>query len=388
MPIKVEDRNVSSPVKIYFDESGFTGNNLLHPGQTIFSYGSVQTDEEEASEFVQAIIEKYGVQGGELKGKNLIKYSKGRRAITEILAHFNGRMKASVSEKKYALAAKFFEYIFEPPLQRNNLLFYKLDFHRFVSNILYVEFIARGAGAEEIFEDFEYLMRTGKFEGLESLFSSSSHPEISPILSQIREFAILNRAAIAEELNGYAGQGAGKWVLDLTNTALFSLLAKWGQHHDQVTAICDQSKPLSADQALFDVMINRTDKKFSLLGEEEFPITFNLSESLKLVDSKITPGVQIADCIAAAFAHALNRSATDEYALEWRKYIGSTVIFGSVFADLDYVDLNKLEVQRNAVILVELLERSRQGVDLLAGMPEYAAMITEALIYNPIPIKA
>lgn len=378
---------MSSPVKIYFDESGFTGNNLLHPNQTIFSYGSVQVAEDEAQQFVQSIIRKYNVQGGELKGKNLIKYNKGRRALSEILSHFNGRMKASVSEKKYALAAKFFEYIFEPPLQENNLLFYKLDFHRFISNILYVEFIARGAGAEEIFEDFEKLMRTGDFAQLDSLFSSSSHPEISPILSQIREFAILNRPAIAEELDGYAGEGAGKWVLDLTNTALFSLLAKWGQEHEQLTAICDQSKPLSADQSLFDVMINQTDKKFSLLGEEESPITFNLSESLKLVDSKTTPGVQIADCIAAAFAYAMNRAATDDYAMEWRQYIESTIIYGSVFSDLDYVDLNKHSVQRNSVILVELLERSRNKMDLLVGMPEYVAMISEALIYNQIPIK-
>lgn len=375
-------------MKIYFDESGFTGNNLLHPHQTIFSYGSVQVEANEANDFVQLIIEKYKVQGGELKGKNLIKYTRGRRAISEILSHFKGRMKASVSEKKYALAAKFFEYIFEPPLQKNNLLLYKLDFHRFISNILYGEFIARGSGAEEIFEDFERLMRTGDFEQLNSLFSSSTHPEISPILSQIREFAILNRSRIVEELNGYAGEGAGKWVLDLTNTALFSLLAKWGQEHDQLTAICDQSNPLSADQSLFDVMINRTDKKYSLLGEEKTPITFNLSESIKLVDSKNTPGVQIADCIASAFAYAINRNATDDYALEWRQYIESSIIYGSVFADLEYVDLNKHSVQRNAVILVELLERSKRGIDLLEGMSEYAAMISEALIYNPIPIKA
>jgi hypothetical protein len=295
-------------------------------------------------------------------------------------------MKASVSEKKYALAAKFFEYIFEPPLQRNNYLFYQLDFHRFISNILYVEFIARGAGAEDIFENFEKLMRTGNFEDLNSLFSSSTHPEISPKLSQIREFAILNRPSIAEELSGYAGEGAGKWVLDLTNTALFSLLASWGQEYHQLTAICDQSKPLSSDQSLFDVVINRTDKRYSLIGEVESPITFNLSEPLKLVDSKTTPGVQIADCIASAFAYAMNRNATEAYALEWRQYIESSIIYGSIFADLDHVDLHKLSVQRNAVILLELLERSKRGQDLLDGMQEYVAMISEALVYNPIPI--
>jgi hypothetical protein len=297
-------------------------------------------------------------------------------------------MKASVSVKKYALAAKFFEYIFEPPLQRNNLLFYRLDFHRFISNILYVEFVARGAGAGEIFEDFERLMRSGSFEGLESLFSASSHPEISPVLAHIRDFAIHNRDAITEELDGYAGVGAGKWVLDLTNTALFSLLAQWGKDFGPLTVVCDQSKPLVADQDLFNVMIGRMDRKFSLLGGEEIPITYNLGAPIQLVDSKTTPGIQIADCVAAAFAYACDSRANDHYAMEWRQYIESTLIYGSVFPDLEYVDLNKLSVQRNAVLLVELLERSKSGVDLLDGMPQYVAMITEALRLQSIPVGA
>jgi hypothetical protein len=379
---------MSSPATIYFDESGFTGNNLLHPQQTVFSYGSVRSDEEEAKAVVESLIGRYNVQNKELKGANLIKYNRGRRAISEVLRHFEGRMKVSVSEKKYALAAKFFEYIFEPPLQQNNFLFYRLDFHRFISNILYVEFVARGAGAEEIFEDFERLMRSGSFEGLESLFSASSHPEISPILAQIKDFAIFNRNAIAQELSGYVGTGAGKWVLDLTNTALFSLLAQWGKDFGPLTAVCDKSKPLASDQELFNVMIGRTDRKFSLLGGEESPITFNLGGPIQLVDSRTTPGVQLADCVAAAFAYACDRRADDHYAMEWRKYFETTLIYGSVFPDLEHVDLKRLEVQRNAVLLVELLERSKRGVDLLDGMPQYVAMITEALRLAPIPIGA
>jgi len=373
--------------KIYFDESGFTGNNLLNPNQTIFSYGSVQVNEDDAREFVQSIIQRYNVQNGELKGGKLVNSVKGRRAISEILDFLQGRMKVSVSEKKYALAGKFFEYIFEPVIQKNNALFYHLNFHRFISNLLYVEFVARGAGAEEIFLDFESLMRSGDEQGLASLFSSNTHPNMSPVLGQIRDFAILNKDSIMEELDGYAGEGAGKWVLDLSNTALFSLLAKWGEAFEQITALCDQSKPLSDDQDLFNVMVNRTDKKSYLFGEEEIPITFNLSGPIQFVDSKTSPGVQLADCVAAAFAYALNRDNTDQYAIEWREYIPTTVVYGSVFPDLDYVDLNKHSVQRNAVLLIELLERSKRGEDLLEGLPQYVAMISEALVFNPIPIK-
>jgi len=250
------------PQKIYFDESGLTGNNLLNPNQTIFSYGSVATSDAEAKEFVEYIIKKYQIQNGELKGGKLIKYNKGRHAISEIFNHFDGCIKVSISNKKYALAGKFFEYIFEPCISKNNSLFYNINFHRFIANILYVEFVARGAGAEQIFSAFEELIRSKDIESLDSLFNSTVHPENSPILIQIREFALSQKEAIKKELESLPGDGVGKWTLDLTDTALFSLLAYWGTEHEQLTAICDQSKPLQHDQQLYNAMINRTDQQF------------------------------------------------------------------------------------------------------------------------------
>ena len=78
--------------KIYFDESGFTGNNLIHPQQEIFAYASIATNDDEAKSFVNYLIKKYNVQYGELKGKNLIKYNKGRKLIDEIFSEFEGNI--------------------------------------------------------------------------------------------------------------------------------------------------------------------------------------------------------------------------------------------------------------------------------------------------------
>ena len=245
------------PQKIYFDESGFTGNYLLDPQQKYFAYGSVATDDTEAQEFVSSLIRKYGIQNGELNGSRLVKFNKGRKAIDEIFAHFEGRIKISVSEKKFALACKFFEYIFEPCISDINSLFYGIEFHKFIANMLYVEFLARGAGAELIFEEFENLMRSGNTAGLDAIFSASSHPENSPILVHIREFAQYRVEDIRAELLALNDSGVYKWILDLTDSALFTLLANWGLEFHQMTAICDNSKPLQHNQALFDVMINR-----------------------------------------------------------------------------------------------------------------------------------
>lgn len=386
--IRVNPKKDKTSAILHFDESGFTGNNLLHKQQKIFCYASVECPHQEAQDFVEHIIKKYSIQNGEIKGGKLLKGVKGKRAVDEIIQHFKGRFKVSVSDKKYALAGKFFEYIFEPAIQSVNSIFYNINFHRFISNMLHVELTVRGAMAEEIFEDFERLMRTGDFDGLKALFSASKNEGISPILEQICDFAIHNKEAVIEELNGYAGKGAGKWVLDLTNTALFGLLAEWGQEYDQLTAYCDQSKPLSEDQGIFNAMVNRKDKKYSHVAGMDSPITFNLKEPLKLVDSKVVHGVQLADAIAGAFSYACDNENQDEYAKKWRAMIGEHVIFGSVFQDYDHLDLSKLEVQRNAMLLQELTERSKNGYSLTEDIGEYIQFITVALRENPLELQA
>ncbi|WP_394179600.1 DUF3800 domain-containing protein [Marinomonas posidonica] len=372
---------------LHFDESGFTGNNLLHEQQNIFCYASIECSHQEAKDFVEYIIKKYKIQNGEIKGSKLLKGVKGKRAVDEIIQHFKGRFKVSISDKKYALAGKFFEYIFEPAIQSVSSIFYKINFHRFISNMLHVELSVRGAMAEQIFEDFEKLMRTGDFEGLKALFSASKNEGISPILEQICDFAIHNKEAVVRELDGYVGSGAGKWVLDLTNTALFGLLAAWGQEYDQLTAYCDQSKPLSEDQEIFNVMINREDKKYSHVAAIDSPITFNLKEPLNLVDSKSVHGVQLADAVASAFAYVCDNENQDEYAKKWRGMIEGHVIFGSIFQDYDHLDLSKLEVQRNAVLLQELTERSKNGQSLTEDIGEYIQFITMALRENPLELQ-
>lgn len=371
------------PQNIYFDESGFTGNNLLNSSQTVFSYASIASSDEEAKEFVEYLIDKYDIQNGELKGGKLVKYNKGRKAISEIFNRFEGRIKVFLSDKKYALAAKFFEYIFEPCISEKNSSFYNINFHRFIANILYVEFTARGAGAEEIFIEFERLMRSSDKADIELLFNSSIHSDSSPILVQIREFAVSQKEPILQELQTLPGDGIGKWILDLTDTALFSLLANWGVEHEQLTAVCDDAKPLHHDQNLYRAMIDRDDKVFSNVGGEEHPITFNLSGPIQLVDSKTCHGVQLADAIAAASVHAISGNS-ETHANEWKNIIPDITINGGMFPDIEHVDLEKHEVQRNALLMLELHSRATKKQSLIDGMPDYITLLTQALIHNPL----
>ena len=365
--------------RIYFDESGFTGNNLLQPDQRFFAYASVATDDSEARGFVESLSKRYGIQNGELKGSKLVKFHRGRKAVDEILGCFGDRLKISISEKKFALACKFHEYIFEPCYSDINSLFYEVGFHRFIANMLYLEFVARGVGAEEIFREFEDLMRTKNEAKLQGIFLASVHPENSPILTHIREFAQYRADDIRTELASLSATGVGKWILDLTYTALFTLLAHWGTEHEEITAVCDPSKPLQEDGDLFTAMIGRKDGAFVDAFGQQHPITFNLSGPIQFVDSKTSYGIQVADVIAAAAVYAMS-NAHDEHAKKWRDILVARSHYGSVLPDIQEVDPKTFHARRNAAILMELHSRACKGQNLIDGMPEYVRLVSRSLL--------
>jgi hypothetical protein len=370
--------------KIYFDESGFTGNNLLSHDQSYFAYASIATDDVEAKDFVNELIAKYGVQGEELKGSKLVKFNKGRKVIDEIMNRFGSRLKISISDKKFALACKFHEYIFEPCYSEVNSLFYGIGFHRFIANILYVEFMARGVGAEQIFEEFEALIRNKDESKLETIFSSSAHPKNSPVLRQVREFAQLRADDIRVELQALGDTGVGKWALDLTSSALFTLLTNWGTVHSSITAVCDLSKPLQQNQGIFNAMVGRQEAQiFSDLMGERHPITFSLAEPLVFADSKTTHGIQLADAAAAAAVYAFT-SPKNEHTERWRSIVAEVGHYGSIIPDRNEIRLTDLQAQRNALVLLELHARAKRGQSLTDGMGEYMYLITRRLISHPL----
>lgn len=372
--------------KIYFDESGFTGNNLLHSRQNYFAYASVATDDSEARETVERIIRKYNIQGGELKGSKLVKFAKGRKAITEILDAFEGRIKVSVSDKKFALAAKFHEYIFEPCYSDISSLFYDVGFHRFIANVLYMEFITRGAGAEELFAEFEVLMREGNGQTLETIFSSSAVAEHSGTIRLIREFAQKRLQDIRGELASLANGETGKWVLDLTNSALFTLLANWGVEYEVITAVCDHSKPLQHNQELFTSMVGNTTRTFSELAGQQHPITFNLSGPVEFAASHEAHGIQIADAIAAAAVYVFS-GGKDESADHWRQIIARHAHYGSVVPDMSEVKLELQRAQLNALLLQHLHQRAMQDMSIIEGMPQVISDITRRLRASPFSMR-
>src|ERR1017187_935512 len=247
--------------RVYCDESGFTGNNLLDTEQPYFAYAGVMAEEDVTGDFIQKTIRDFDIQGDELKGSRLLRYNKGRQAVNVVLERFASSARVTVHEKRFALSTYFFEYVFEPALSNQNSIFYRANFHRFVAALMYAHLVVQHEPAGKLITSFFDMMNSldiAKFGPLNSQ-QIVSIDERSP-LDQIALFAFLHRAGIAKELSVVYGDGpTPNWILDLSVTSLFSILSAVGQEHQTIEVFCDESKPLLVNREIFDKMVNRPD---------------------------------------------------------------------------------------------------------------------------------
>ena len=350
---------------IFCDEAGFTGNNLLDEQQPAFAYASVAIEETEAEEIVRRLRADSRLQGPEIKGARLAKSNRGRAVITDALRSIRGRYLATVYDKKFSLACKFFEYIYEPVLARNNSLFYAYGFHKFVAALIYMNFILKDEPTTDLVRQFEKFMRSLNPADAPILFTgAAAGATFDEALYDVARFIDGYRKDILEE-----SKYVGNWVLDLSLSALFPQLAQWGERFDVVSVYCDDSKPLRDLTPTLNAMVGRTDRTSMVLGQKRRPLTFNLAQPVQLVSSATHAGVQLADVVSSALVQAFKEPETD-----WSQAVLAEVQphlhEDCILPDLTPLDLATPEGAVNAFVLRELGARAEQGIDPLSGMPD------------------
>jgi hypothetical protein len=373
----VRPRKIGGTGRIFCDEAGFTGNNLLDSAQEVFVFAGVAIEGERAAELVEKTLCDFKLQGKELKGSRLLKTDSGRAAITSVIEECAAGTRLVSHLKKFALACKFFEYIFEPALADQNSLFYGTKFHLFISNLLFALLRTRHASAEAIFEEFSRFVREGDQSALERLFPSSGMIVdcTSDPLAAISVFAMINKDVIRKELRSvHADPSIPNWVLDLTGTSLFSVLSYWGEVYDDLDVSCDRSKPIESDIDILKAMVGKRDHVRVRIFEKEKQLTFSLTDLPKLVDSKLHPGVQIADVFASAVSGAFQRSywgKADPTERGWLAMTHECVLDDNVWPDLENMNLQREVGFVNSLVLHELTDRCVRKKSLFEGMPEF-----------------
>lgn len=293
---------------IYCDESGYTGYDLLEENQPYFVYSALNIEEDTAKDFVSYLKDKYFLQG-ELKGSNLVKHKNGKNAIRELFESQVDNVQMVYHHKKYALACKYFEYVFEPAVSDNNKPFYYHNFHRFIANLVYIVFKDKNDRAEDIFFKFQELIRGNDPNGLFSLLESASLP--NELTALIVEFTLLHRHHLLDDIMT-EGQ-YDYWILDLAQTALHSLLSVWSMKLGPLTVVVDESQPLRemAERYSLFHQLNAELKYFDPFGSGETAMNFSLKEYLSFSNSKKSFGLQLSDLFASSLYFSLTHPVDD-----------------------------------------------------------------------------
>jgi hypothetical protein len=370
------------PEIIYCDESGFSGNNLADDGTPYFVFASLKINPDTATDLVAQLKTDYKLQG-ELKGANLTKHNRGRKALGQLVKSCANFSKIAMADKKFALAGKLFEYVFEPAIADNNSLFYEIGFHKFIANLLYGELITKPETAGRLLVEFQEGMRALDFSRVAGLFASHNGKgaNIAPSELVLRFAAGSKESVIAELDNLRDASATGKWVLDLSTTCLDGLLSFWGETMDGLHVVCDDSKPLKELQEPFNWRVGPSKgKKYVELGGRRKLVTYNLGQPIAFGNSRDHPGLQLADGLATALSHSMNNLG-DEEARIWRKQLfeANAIHEDCIVPELEHADLRNPSAVLNAMVLTELLERLDKGEDLLAGMDMFVDWIYSEL---------
>ena len=360
------------PQNVFVDEAGFTGGNLLDRVQSELVFAAVAISEAEAARIWTEVASQSRTQALEIKGSNLASRPRGRTAITWLLENTAEYVKLAAINKRYALAGKFFEYIFEPVLAEKNSLFYAVDFHRFVAMALYLYDAEGHAFGAHVLESFQRLVRDPGSGNVADLHPPNelNIDEQDP-LRYMLTFALCHQDRIEAELRAIAAsQTYPGWALELSSTSVHCLLAGWAEECGTLRVYCDYSKPLAANRELFDVMVGRQDKFYARFGTHgDRSIIYNLAEPVQFVDSKQFPGIQIADVWATSLAYAF-RHRDDEIGQRWLE-VAEPAIDTVLFPEAQLVDMDEEGPFLNWALLVELSQRSVNGEPVTTGIEEF-----------------
>ncbi|HEV7891780.1 MAG TPA: DUF3800 domain-containing protein [Pyrinomonadaceae bacterium] len=351
--------------KIYCDEAGFTGANMLDAAQPHFTFASTDIEEERARELVDEAVVKFNLRrfqkgNGELKGADLARKPKGRQALEWLFGECRDNFLVTIHDKLFAIAGKFFDLTFEPLISNYGQFFFRTNFHRFVVTAIYIGLKTQDRLMTEAVSDFHSIFQPRNRVDGSALKTTIDKISANPAsaLENILHLWQLNEAKILAEYDDLSDKSdmINKWTLELSLTSLHIALNHWGAKHEVITPVCDDSKPLSELKDVVDSLGGRykldADYMPVFSGATINPVEFGKSHE--------NASIQIADLVASAFNYAANNRVEPFSQRLIESHLGQ-ISEGNVVPDMDDIDPRKEQAVRNYLTLLAIVENSKHG---------------------------
>jgi hypothetical protein len=122
--------------RVYFDESGNTGEDLINRADPVFTLSSCSFSSEQEAELLH-IFRTY--QGRELKYATLRRSVPGRRSVIEFLKHphvSSGTVALMPIHKDFMIVTKYCDLVLEPSMREAGVNFYQQGLNLATANLL------------------------------------------------------------------------------------------------------------------------------------------------------------------------------------------------------------------------------------------------------------
>jgi hypothetical protein len=284
---------------IFFDESGYTGRNLLDPGQPHFAIASCRIPEADAALILKEAFPRF--KGEELKFNNLWKRHRRRIiAACEVLGDRSNDIYVWNVDKKFCVLQKMIDFLVEPVAYEAGYDFYKHAHAYKYSNYIYTGLAL--IGSPELYDStvraYLAFARNPSEEALELLkfhlkIFSTSAPE------EIRFF--FQTALVGTELfHKYNNMETFNNTLEIYVTSMLNSVSYWaGRSSDELDLFHDQSNSFFAEREIWDRLMSKEIEEQWHPVANGPPVKFPLPvRSTNSLDSRMSAGVQLCDFIA------------------------------------------------------------------------------------------
>lgn len=284
---------------LYFDESGYTGYNLLDPIQPVFAVASSLIGDGEAETLMRRAFPAY--RGSEFKFANIWK-SGARGGFADFVQLFRDRPESTFVyfiQKKFGVLTKIVDFLIEPVLTTQGYDFYDEGFCWKFTN--YIHFgLSQYAPAlyEVLLRDYQTFSRDPTEEKLAQLcwrlrvMANSAEPRTRHYLQLM--------ATGAEAFHHFNNLETFRLTSELQTTSMIATIAYWRQRLGEDFAVVhDVSSTFMRNREVWEHITNAdVPEQDHRLGDGSFaPFPLRVVSTTPM-DSKSSFAIQLCDLIA------------------------------------------------------------------------------------------
>lgn len=286
-------------MKVFYDESGNTGLDLLSTEQPLFCLASTSLDVDVAATLIAPLVRT---------GQKEAKYTKlksSRQGQAALISFFRSpelaveNSKFTLADKKYYLITHIVDKLIEPTLHEAGIDLYENDAHVGLTNLWYYTgdyiFPGQWKSVQSAFLKAIRQRDHSSFSQFDEALTKA-YKRVQPDSSDIATGLFLARGRLEEFIGVYKDIEVFDPAVDL----FISLTHKWMEQSPGIFHVThDQSKPLRRSETFLRTLITPLVPRIIGYGNRQAELPLRIS-NFDFGDSAVHPQLQVADIIAGA----------------------------------------------------------------------------------------